>query len=93
MNKQIHIRDVDAATHEKLVKQAGSQNQSLSEYLRVELDKIVARQNNAAIFDRLQKIPRGDAPESDTVAMIRELREERTDHLADLHAKRHGSKD
>ena len=68
----IQIREVPAETHDRLASRARSQGMSLSEYLRVELDRIASRPTTAEMLKRVEgRDPVGGA----SAASI--LREER----------------
>ena len=54
MNKQIHVRDIAAATHKRLVQNADAKGMTLSEYIRVTLTEIANRSSNEALFERLK---------------------------------------
>ncbi len=49
----IQIRDVPAKTHERLVVRARSQGMSLSEYLRLELDRIALQPTMGEMLERI----------------------------------------
>jgi antitoxin FitA len=85
MNKHIHIRDFDGASHSKLAERARKQGISLSEYLRVELAKLANRPTMAELGERLRQI-RGvslNISSEEIVKIIHDGREERDQQIQD----------
>jgi hypothetical protein len=70
MNKHIHIRDFDGASHGKLAERARLQGMSLSEYLRRELAKLANRST-------MEEIAEPKISSEDIVRFLHEGREER----------------
>jgi antitoxin FitA len=72
----IQVRDVPASTVDALRAQAADRGQTLTAYLRTELERLAARPTNAEIARRLgARNRRGGPKTSDTVAEIRRTRE------------------
>jgi len=72
----VQVRDVADVTLRALKAQAAERGQTLSAYLRGELDRLAARPTNAQIVERLARRNRHGGPTvADTVAEIRKTRE------------------
>lgn len=76
MAKMIQIRDVDDAVHRELRGRAARAGLSLSEYLRQELERIVARPPISEVLARAASRP-GGATTEQVLANIRALRDDR----------------
>jgi antitoxin FitA len=83
MNKHIHIRDFDGASHSKLAERAQKQGISLSEYLRVELAKLAERPTMEELMARLKSLPPVNISSDEIVKIIHEGREERDQQIID----------
>ncbi|MGL5862027.1 MAG: FitA-like ribbon-helix-helix domain-containing protein [Phycicoccus sp.] len=72
----LQVRDISDATIRALRARAAERGQTLSGYLRAELDRLAARPTNAEIASRLARRDRSGGPSvADTVAEIRRTRE------------------
>lgn len=69
MSKMIQIRDVPDHVHRRLKVRAAEAGLTLSDYLRVEVERVAARPTRAEILARLTKVPRGRLPESAAAAI------------------------
>ncbi len=74
MAKMIQIRDVDDGVHRELRARAARAGLSLSEYLRQELERIVARPPIGEVLARAATRP-GGATTEQVVAAIRAVRD------------------
>jgi antitoxin FitA len=72
----VQVRDVPQRTVSALKARAAERGQTLTAYLRDELDRLAARPTNAEVVERLARRDRRDGPTAaDTVAEIRRIRE------------------
>ena len=72
----MQVRDVPEATLRALKALAAERGQTLSAFLRDELDRIASRPTNAEIVERLARRDRTGGPSvAETVAEIRRTRE------------------
>ena len=78
----IQIRNVPDDLHALFKARAASYRMSLSDYLLEELQELATRPTNQEIFDELDRTGgSSDLSTEDIVAMIREGREDRGQHL------------
>jgi hypothetical protein len=86
MGTHIHIRDFDDKLHAKLVRKAGAEDLSLSQYLRLELAKLARSPSSKEIGDMLVNLPRAGHVQPwssrQTVQMLHEGREERDEQVS-----------
>lgn len=72
----LQVRDVPEPTLRALKARAAERGLTLSAYLRVELDRLVARPTNAELAERLaQRSRRGGPTVADTLAELRRIRD------------------
>ena len=72
----VQVRDVSQQTVSALKARAAERGQTLTAYLREELDRLAARPTNAEIVERLARRDRRGGPTAaETVAEIRRIRE------------------
>lgn len=94
MGMNIHIRNVSKTVHAKLVKMAGKKDLSLTQFLKVELEKIAKTPSAESIGEMLLNLPRQGhvTPWSSqrTVRMIHEGREEREEQIESALKRRLG---
>jgi hypothetical protein len=77
MNKHIQIRNIDPELHRKLKMRAAREGMSMSDYLRLEMEKLVSRPTMKEWLERIQKHPPIKTVKLDEVVNgIREDREE-----------------
>lgn len=83
MPKMIQIRNVPDALHRKLKVRAAEADMTLSDYIKEELTRVAEIPTLEEMAVRLKALSRVelDQPAAET---IRELREERTQHLMDI---------
>ncbi|HVT22044.1 MAG TPA: hypothetical protein VHE57_11720 [Mycobacteriales bacterium] len=81
MGKVLQVRDVSDETYASLSRQADKRGQSLSQYLRDELDELARRgdsvEHNLRIFREAQAEPGPKVSTEDIVAALHEGRSER----------------
>lgn len=74
----VQVRDVSDETVKTLKTRAAQRGQTLSAYLRDEMDRLASRSTNAEVLARLATTDRTGGPTTaETVALIREARESR----------------
>jgi len=84
MSKMIQVRNVPDRLHKELVRRAKLRGQTLSDYIKALLDDDVALPPREEVFARIHS--REPVELSVPFAeLIRQEREERESHLADLH--------
>lgn len=77
----IQIRNVPDETHRKLKARAALAGQSLSDYLKRELDRLAERPDRDELIERLAALPPVERSE-DPVEALREERDGRSGELA-----------
>ena len=80
----IQVRNVSDDLHRELVRRAKLRGQTLSDYIKRLLDDDVAVPPEEEIFERIRNRPRVKLPRP-VADYIRDEREERESHLAELH--------
>lgn len=80
MTKIIQVRNVPEAVHETLRKRAAEERKSLSEYVLGELERVTSRPSMSEVLARISQDEPIEIPSS-VAELIREQRQERTDHL------------
>ena len=78
MNKQIHVRDFDAAAHARLVEKANAKGLSLSEFIRQELTVIAQKKLSLDEFYDHLKTRKGVHLSPSAEQTIREERDRRS---------------
>jgi hypothetical protein len=76
MTKVIQVRGVTERTHAGLVRRAAEAGMSLSDYVRRELDLVVARDANEEALRRLALLPPSGLSGAELVRAERDSREE-----------------
>jgi hypothetical protein len=76
MTQIIQVRDVPDDVHKILTKEAKKQGLSLNRFLLQELERMAGRYKNMEVLSRLSKLPRPRTGPTDTVDLIRQMREE-----------------
>jgi plasmid stability protein len=80
MSRVIHIRDVPDDVHEALTAAASARGQSLSAYMRTEIEQLARRarsvEHNAEVVRRAKAEIAADVPREAILAAIRESRGE-----------------
>ena len=72
----IQIRNVPEQTHRRLKARAAMSGQSLSDYLKLELERLAERPDRQELLARLAELPAAEVPE-DPVESLRRARLER----------------
>jgi tRNA/tmRNA/rRNA uracil-C5-methylase (TrmA/RlmC/RlmD family) len=92
MGTHIHIRDFEDEYHSLLVAKANAKNVSLTKFLKDELKKIAKAPTAEAFGDMLVNLPRegniASWSSEETAQIVREVREQRGDHLYRLAKRR-----
>jgi antitoxin FitA len=76
MNKHIQIRNIDSELHRKLKMRAAGEGMSMSDYLRLEIEKIVSRPTMKEWLEKVRSHEPLNITMADAVEAIRQGREE-----------------
>lgn len=77
MNKHIQIRNIDPELHQKLKIRAAKEGMSMSDYLRIEIEKLVSRPTMKEWLEMVKRHkPVEGMSREEIVEVIREDREE-----------------
>ena len=77
MNKHIQIRNIDPELHQKLKIRAAKEGMSMSDYLRIEIEKLVSRPTMKEWLEMVKRHkPVEGMSRDEIVEVIREGREE-----------------
>ncbi len=77
MNKHVQIRNLPEETHRKLKMRAAKEGMSMSDYLRLEIEKLVSRPTMKEWLERVRSRVPTNLGVDDAVAAVRQGREER----------------
>lgn len=77
----VQIRNLSPEALKKLKERAAAESQSLSSYLRVELEKLASRPTMKDWVEQVRSRPPVNISSAEIVAAIRETRQEREDHI------------
>lgn len=76
MNKHVQIRNLSAATHRKLKLRAASEGMTMSDYLRIEIERLVSRPSMKEWLGMVRKREPVDLQQT-AAEIIREERDSR----------------
>lgn len=88
MNKHLQIRNLSASTHRKLKARAASQGMSMSDYVRIEIERLLSSPSPKEWLEMVRKRQPMTMSVEDAVAATRHSRDENDRKFDSVIAKR-----